>query len=182
MKNRIATSPDIYIINDKLMATPLPSRGDKIKEFIIYPIIQVRNTKRDRLYYIALTPYCKYKILIPSDHISKADYILKRMWNNHTLDMEVTCIGNKKYTSYYINGHTAYHIFNEINDYYYTFICTDNKGDIKIYDKCMVINQDDNITIKANIKIDVMSCCNAHECNIELPIIVLGYDELELYN
>lgn len=98
MKNRIATSPDIYIINDKLMATPLPSGGDKIKEFIIYPIIQVRNTKRDRLYYIALTPYCKYKILIPSDHISKADYILKRMWNNHTLDMEVTCIGNKKNT------------------------------------------------------------------------------------
>lgn len=181
MKNTITQIPNSYIINDNLLAVSLLNDNDECIGFYMYPIVQIRDDNTHRLYNIALMPDCNYLMPIVSTITTKSEYILKRMWVNHALDIKTICIGRKKYVSYYINGYTAYHIFNEMGNNSYTFICSSGRSNDEIYDN-IVFNVRDFASTKITAKIRNISYYDAVESNPDLPVIVLGYDELELYN
>lgn len=182
MKNTIVQIPDSYIINDNLLAVSLLNDNDECMGFYMYPIVQIKDDTAHRLYHIALMPDCKYFMPIVSTIKTKSEYILKRMWANHALDIKTICIGRKKYVSYYINGYAAYHIFNEMGNNSYIFICSSGRSNNEIYDNIIFNVRDYFATTKATAKIRNVSYYDAVECNPYLPVIVLGYDELELYN
>lgn len=63
----------------------------------------------------------------------------------------------------------------------YTFICSSGRSNDEIYDN-IVFNVRDFASTKITAKIRNISYYDAVESNPDLPVIVLGYDELELYN
>lgn len=95
MKNTITQIPNSYIINDNLLAVLLFNDNDECIGFYMYPIVQIRDDNTHRLYHIALMPDCKYLMPIVSTIKTKSEYILKRMWVNHALDIKTICIGRK---------------------------------------------------------------------------------------
>lgn len=183
MKNTITQVPNSYLINDSLLAVAILNDDDKRIGFCIYPIVQIKDDNTHRLYYIALIPDCHYIMSVDSNIKTKNEDLLKRKWTEHALDITTTCTGRKKYITYYVNGNAAYHIFKDIDNNSYTFICTCSlcRSFIEIYDN-IIFNICDFISAKATAKIRNTSRLDKVECNPDLPIIVLGYDELELYN
>lgn len=95
MKNTITQIPNSYIINDNLLAVSLLNDNDECIGFYMYPIVQIRDDNTHRLYNIALMPDCNYLMPIVSTITTKSEYILKRMWVNHALDIKTICIGRK---------------------------------------------------------------------------------------
>lgn len=180
MERKYTLDEGYYIIgNDSMLSYIHRDELNEVDNISIFPIIRkVINNKR---YYIALMPISVYCSISPLTSMFNESIIelLEKRWKCHSFDKKTICINNKKITSYYIEGFTRYHIIADESEYF-TFISTTNNG---------------SSIINLNVYVDPISSPNYATTDnafftftsrdaicksIEIPILVLGYDELEI--